>query len=281
MFINCLKTEVKKALFNKMMFVICLFVMSLAVYNAVTAIIFYNDFYTCYQSDDLTGNPMITIVSLYHRWMGADVISFTSSGFFFLFPIIVVLPYGWSMVGEMKSGYTKNVLSRIGRKDYFLAKYAACFISGSLIIIIPLLSNFLGLALFLPAIKMEKIYPYGSVGESCMWSGLYYEHPFLYMIIYILLDGIYGGLIASITSAIAFFIRNRIAVMLIPFFLMLLMDYIDGAFLVNGEYSPIKFLQAVPVANDRYGPAIFMIGLIIFLSTLGITVYKERKYEVL
>lgn len=69
--------------------------------------------------------------------------------------------------------------------------------------------------------------------------------------------------------------------MLMPFFIMLLMDYIDTNFLKNGEYSPVKFLQALPVQNDCYGWAVCLIGMLLFFITFGTILHMEKKYEVL
>lgn len=276
-----IKTELKKALFNKMTLAACVLTLLLVVYHGITVIINYNEFYLSYKSGLSQGNPMITAVSLFHKWIGADVTSFPTSAFFFLLPIFAVLPYGWSLAGEMNSGYTKNILCRTSRKDYFISKYTAVFFSGALIVMIPLMISFSLLALFLPALKMENIYPYGTVGQRCMWSVIYYTHPFLYTVLYIVLDGIFGGLIASISTAAAFFVKPKAAVVLLPFFAMLLIDYADANFWRGGEYSPVKFLQALPVENNCYGWAVFLIGLLLFIITLGILLYKEDKYEIL
>ena len=68
-----------------------------------------------------------------------------------------------------------------------------------------------------------------------MWAELYFSHPYLYCILYILLDGIYAGLIASLSTALAFFFKNRVAVVLSPFLLLLLADYVDSGSLRTGN----------------------------------------------
>lgn len=276
-----IKIEIKKAVFNKMSLVTIIIALVLVLYHAVTVITGYHTFYSLYEAGLSTGNPMITSDSLFCRWLGADVASFSTSAFFFLLPLIAVLPYGWSLVGEMNSGYTKNILYRSSRKTYFLSKYVAGFMSGALAVIIPLVCSVLLLALFVPALKMESIYPYGTIGQRCMWSGIYYEHPFVYCTLYIVLDGIFAGLITSISTALAFFVKSKVAVVLMPFFMMLMMDYMDTHFWKNGEYSPVKFLQALPVQNDCYGWAVFLIGVVFFVITFGTMLHMEKKYEVL
>lgn len=281
MFKDSFKTEFRKAITNKMAVIDLLIVLTLSIYHAITVIINYQDFYEFYISRADNENLMITSESLFNRWLALDVASFPTSTFYFMIPLIVVLPYGWSLVSEIRSGYTKNIIVRTTRKNYFLTKYAANFLSAVLVTIIPLAVNFLMLGLFIPSLKMESIYPYGTIGQGCMWAEIYYEYPFVYCFMYLLLDGIFAGLLASISTAVAFIVRNKVVTIIAPFFLMLVLDYIDSNYLLKGEFSPIKFMQALPVANDCYGWAVAAIGIVMFVSTFGYVMYKGYHYEVL
>lgn len=278
---KCIKIELKKALCNKMAVVAFIFVIALSVMHAIGVINTYNHFMNALESGNLPGNPMITAVSLFARWIGADVTSFESNVFFFLIPIVAVLPYGWSLAGEMHSGYTKNIVCRMERKYYFISKYVAVFISAAVVVLIPLLINFLLLSLFLPSLKMEIIYPYGILGQRSMWSNIYYENPLLYTMLYIVLDTVFAGLIASVSTALAFFVKYKVPVMLIPFFALLFIDYLDMSLWNDCEFSPIKFLHALPVTNDRFGWVILLEAVILLIATMGTVLYKEGKYEVL
>lgn len=276
-----IKVELKKSLYNKITMIILIFTIIIVIYQvAMNAISFYN-FYEFFDSEMGEGNPMFSSESLFCRWLGADVTSFGTGVFFFLMPLLVALPYGWSLVDEMKSAYTKNILIRVKRRDYFIAKYMAQFVTGAIVVMIPLCVSIILTSMFLPAIPMESIYPYGTMGQNCMWSDIYYTHPYLYMGMYVVLDGIFAGLISTMCTAMAMFLKSKITVVIAPFIIMLVIDYIDRAFLLNGEYSPIKFLQALPVANNTYGSAVALIGIVFFLVPVGCLLYKERKYEVL
>lgn len=279
--IRALRVELKKACCNKMAIATLIMVIALVLYHAVTVVINFNSFYSYFEARTEIENLMITSESVFCHWLGADVASFPTSAFFFLLPIFAVLPYGWSLASEMTSGYTKNVLSRTSRKTYLMAKYTASFISGFLVVLIPLALSLLVLALFLPSMGMESIYPYGTIGQGCMWAEIYYEHPYVYCFMYILLDSVYGGLIATISTSASFFIKNKVAVVLVPFFAFLILDYLDANFLMGGEYSPVKFLQALPVANDCYGWAVGLIAIVIFAGAIGVLLYERRHYEVL
>lgn len=273
-----LKTELKKAVWNRKMLAVMVLVLGLVAVHCVMTVRDYWSFYEYYQENS-SENLMVTGNSLFNHWLGADLVFFPATAFFFLLPILAALPYGWSLVTEIRSGYVRNVLSRTSRKAYFVSKYAADFIAGALVIVVPLSVSVLVLALFLPAIPMEYAYPYGTISQPCMWAELYFSHPYLYCILYILLDGIYAGLIASLSTALAFFFKNRVAVVLSPFLLLLLADYVDSGFLTDGEYSPMKFLHALPLDNDCYGWAVFLIGAALFIMTAGVTWYGQKHFE--
>ena len=78
---------------------------------------------------------------------------------------------------------------RAGKMPYYLAKYAALFVSGGLAVVTPLLFNFLLTAMFIPAVRPDPSYltAYG-IGPASFLSMLFYAHPFLYVFAYLLID---------------------------------------------------------------------------------------------
>lgn len=104
------KTEFRKAITNKMAVIDLLIVLALSIYHVITVIINYQDFYELYISKANNENLMITSESLFNRWLALDVASFPTSTFYFMLPLIVVLPYGWSLVSEIRSGDRKSVV---------------------------------------------------------------------------------------------------------------------------------------------------------------------------
>ena len=41
----------------------------------------------------------------------------------------------------------------------------------------------------------------------------------------------------------------------------------------------MKFLHALPVDNDCYGWAVFLIGAALFIMTVGVTWYGQKHFE--
>ena len=126
---------------------------------------------------------------------------------------------------------------------------------------------------------MDSIYPYGVIGEKSMWSNLYFEQPWLYAFLYILLDMIFAGIIACISTAVTFFTNYKLVVLLSPFFLLMVIDFVDNLQSSGWELSPLKFLHVLPVANDRTGIGILLFAVILFFMTLGVVWRKGGKSE--
>ena len=107
-----MKIELRKALKNKMFF------FSIILGFAVTFLSFlYNyELYTKALRDNklysdeynIIINPMLSMNTLYDSWVGGEAFTLGTTVFFFIFPILIAIPYGWSYCSELKSGYIKN-----------------------------------------------------------------------------------------------------------------------------------------------------------------------------
>lgn len=265
-FIRLWKMECRKALGNRF-FVIALcagifFCFISALYNIETY----------YQGQDqlkeLGGNPMTQAFGLFNYWIGGEQTSLGYLLFFTLFPLLAIFPYGWSQCLEKKSGYTKMVVVRAGKQRYYLAKYLATFLSGVLVILIPLILNLVITACFVPAVKPSIMYEiYYSISHATMWSGLFYEHPFIYVLLYLLIDSIFAGLFAVCGMAFSILLKNRIASVILPYLCVLALHY-GRTLLYNRVYieiSPINFLHPSCIENPVNGVVVLLVGTVLAL----------------
>jgi hypothetical protein len=94
-----------------------------------------------------------------------------------------------------------------------------------------------------------------------------------------LLNYVFGGLIAAISLALTFVIRNRIAVVLLPFFLMLGMNYAN-TFMTVWEISPINFLHGSPVVHTTNGWIVLLEAVLLFAVTFGATMWRGLADDV-
>ena len=222
---NILKIELKKGLKNKF------FVISLIIGLVIALWGFLYNYYLHVDHVELMNSLMqqdpnfiknfVAESTVFNSWIGGEAFSLASVLYFFVFPLLIAIPYGWSYAEEKSNGYVKTVVVKSGKKQYFLAKYITVFVTGGLAMVIPLVINFLLTMLVIPSITPlpEYLTSYGIVGDSLM-SILYYTKPFLYVFIYLVVDFFYCGLLACIGLTASSFIKQKWVVVIIPFFLL-------------------------------------------------------------
>ena len=112
-------------------------------------------------------------------------------------------------------------------------------------------------------------------------SELFYSSPLVYVIYVMALDFVFSGLIATASLTLTFFVRNRFAVVLLPFLLLLGIQYIQDTLykIFQVIISPIDFLKAYS-SGPVTGWVIFPFMIILFLLTFGITCFKGVRDDV-
>ena len=282
--------ECRKAIKNR------LFIIAVAVGCAVTLcslIPMVRDYYrglqlaSTFSEAYLRRNPHTAMNTLYNHWIGGEGYTLGSAVYFFIFPLLVSIPYGWSFCNENRVGYTRCMVLKAGKFPYFFAKYCAVFLSGGLAMIIPLAFNILLTAMFIPAICPDpsEVVWYAVNGASLM-SGLYYTYPVLYVILYLTIDFLFCGLIACLSYSISVFYKNRVMVVLSPFFLLLAFHFVGRSMIYTDanirytQISPLYFLRPAASGYDAGWNVILLEALILFVLTFVPTVIKGKRDEI-
>lgn len=284
---SVLKLELKKAFKNKFFWI------SVVLGCLITLLSFEHMVNMYYEgmsaisgnSTDIMYDPHIGINTVFNCWIGGEPFSLGSSIYFFVFPLLIALPYGWSYSEERKCGYRRMMIAKTGKKKYYCAKYVAVFLSGGVAMVLPLIFNFWMTLLVVPAILPDVTMNmfYGVFGGSFL-AELYYTVPFLYVAIYLFIDFVYCSFLVCICMAVSGIVRQKWGVVLIPFLLLLFVhvitDYIySDPSVAYKELSPLYFLRGVEVRYSFSGSIIllFAIGLLV-ISLIG--VIKEYRNEI-
>ncbi len=98
---------------------------------------------------------------------------------------------------------------RTGRREYFRAKYLTVFLSGFVVISGTLLVNLAISAAFFPWEKPLPFYPYFNILENDFGAAIFYSYPSLYAGMYILIEGIFGGLLANFVFVCTMYVKNQ------------------------------------------------------------------------
>jgi len=248
-----LMIELKKAFFSKSylagLFLLLLFSFLSALYM-IENWSGYNPDYVFeyyYKDNSFTSNPILPAYSFFSAWLGGDLLSLANTMFFCFLPVGAALPYATSYYKEMKCGYIKNIVIRTSRKNYYYSKAIAVFVSGASIVLISYIINILIVTAFIPYYKPWAGYNfYNVVYFGTMWADLFFENPLLHMILYVLLNTLYGGIFALFSLSISFYIKKMIPVIFSPFLLMIIIGYLETSIYEHYFSSKLLLIELVP-----------------------------------
>lgn len=154
--------------------------------------------------------------SVFKWWMGVDSIHPYLRIYVIIFPLLAAIPYASSYFEDRKHGYIKSMCTRVRRRQYLISKYAAVFVTGGIAVTLPMLLNLLLTASVLPSLVPVGNGMFG-VGSVCMYSDLFYVHPYLYTFLYMIMYFVYGGVFATLALVCSLIFDYSFFVLLFPF----------------------------------------------------------------
>lgn len=279
---NLLKIELNKAFFSKWFAVALLLGMVLAIISAwQTVAIFYGENGPVAYIEYCMANSVIPKdgldgTTLYNRWLGATL-DIGSVAFFYLVPLLAVLPCGWNLSEEINSGYLKVVVPRIGRRRFFSAKLLTAFLSGGAAVAIPLLFSLAITAAIVPAITPH---PYNNiyywVYHGDFLSSLAFSHPLAYALVYIVIAFTFSGCFACLPLLVALRSEKRIAALIVPYIVVILCDAARNFlnYICYIEISPLNLMHSLPPENAS--KTFVLISWLVIFSAV-ILVFGLRK----
>ena len=267
--------EIKRA-FNTIGMKLALLVgCALSVWHVITVIMPISEG----QNYELSANAIDDLyvpISLFSTWMGNELFPIQSYIFYLILPLLAVLPFGSSFFEDIKSGYIINVCTRVEKKIYFKAKYLAVFLSGGVAVAAPLLLNLVLSSMFMPAFIPDNG-TVGTISPTTMAYEVFFTHPLVYVLMFIVIDFIFAGVIATLSLSYTYFTEHRFGVMIVPFvfyfFIYSLTNLIDKT-----DYSLFFMLNGG--ANNNYLPVYILYFLLFFALSYVIFMWKGKKQDV-
>lgn len=261
-----LKLEFRRAI-NKKFIVVLLIGILLTLFHLYTEV----------WSIHISKGEVSPYVTPFTKWFANDSISIYSQIFLMQLPIVASIPYADSYWMDKNSGFVKGIYTRVKKTDYLISKYITNFIIGGSVIAIPLIFNIYILFMKLPALKPSIFYPFDVPKE--MFANLYYIHPYVYVLAYLFMNFMFGGLYASIGLSISSFCKNKFLVVAIPFLAYISMFIIEIAGFP--QLVPMKFLDSgQPVSGITIIP-IVIIFITLFICSLLVYSLGVKKDEVI
>lgn len=166
--------------------------------------------------------PWLQIYTLYNSWIGGRVNQLIPQVFLYSLPVFSVIPYAVSYLSEEKSGYTRIMVSKVGKSVYFTGKYLSVFLSGFLISVLPMLFSLLFTACLIPGYKPDVSFGlYYQIISYNLLADLYFTRPLLTVLLVILRVGIFAGAWATIPYVLTFFVKNQFVALFSPYLVLL------------------------------------------------------------
>lgn len=259
------KIELKRAIFNKNMLIAL--IIGIAIVLPHTIENFFNEIqYRNYIAQSgLTDGADLT--SLYGRWFGMSQ-DFLCIMFYYILPLIAVYPAAMSYYKDRKTGYVKNLYTRFSKNKYLIIKYITTFISGGVVIAVPLITALSLTSLYAPA-RIPDSLVMNSIIEKNMWSELFFTHPLLYTLGYILIDFIFGGLFACFAMSVSEFVKHKFSVFISSFLVVAALSFVCVQ--LNLDYlNPQNFLSPAQFTAAANGYVILAEALILFAASFSL-----------
>lgn len=256
-----LKFEFLRLFKSKWLYISMLIGIALSVWLVILSVGFHNVEMKMLSIGGAEDATYFFPMSVFTSFIGIEYSTLPTAILFAIFPILVTMPFSASFCEDKESGYLKNIFIRTKKTNYFLAKYITVFTSGVVIVMTIFIFSLVLTMMFIPAIMPEvssNTFPVSN--SNYLWSGVYRQYPYLYLLLYSLLDAVFLGLISTISLAVSTFIKHKFAALAVPMVLYVGINYVFGL-LTLGDFMPEQFLR-------QYQPVIISLHVIIIEAVI-------------
>lgn len=203
---------------------------------------------------------------------------------FYVIPILVVFPFADTWLNERNM--TDVLFTRANKRNYFVSKYIVSFLTGFLVLALPLLISFIAEIICLDFHDNQiTILPYIG-GEHNMkalsdyfgFYSLYRKAPYAYLLMYIGFVGAYGGLCATVSFSISLVCRQKVVTYIAMFFVTLLPMFLCTFLPVPFSSRYIQALINPYSSQSNLSVSVYLFWLALFVlgDVLLYAVFKRR-----
>ena len=220
--------------------------------------------------------------SPYTMWISIDGFTFVPTIFFILLPLIASLPASTLLKEDFTNGYFYKLKMGKSIKQILATYLGIAFMTGFIVIAVPLLFNFLSWFMILPNVKPDNLLNIniGARNFTMLFVSLYYSHPFVHAILSIIFSSLWGGLFSVFAMVTSLWIKNKFAAMctglVLQIILLLMNATIHLPYFIS--YSPADFLRELPGTANIY-VVVFMTAILLLYCMIMFHVDEKRLAE--
>src|SRR5699024_10701473 len=140
------------------------------------------------------------VVDMYHPMKLLTLSSYSEYSFYILqyYPLIVVIPAGFSLFADKHLHQFILIQSRVGARNYYFGKLIVVFLVTCFVFTVPFLMEIMLNILVFPRMATgdpSNLSPYdmSNIIKQYLFSDLYIQSPYLYAIFFTLIFGMFSG----------------------------------------------------------------------------------------
>lgn len=158
-----------------------------------------------------------------------------------IMPLLAAFAYSTSLVKDQTSGYVKNIFIKSAKRDFYISKCLVAHFAGGMVVIIPMIFNLMLTSMILPSVKPEAVLGFYEPGGFEFLSSVAYSHPYLYILLYLIIIFLYCGIFTTCALLIAQFVPIPFIAGLFPFVFNYFVGRVMGFFHLS-KYNPINIM---------------------------------------
>lgn len=208
----------------------------------------------------------------YSMWIEYIVDSNYKQLLFMLLPVLAAIPFADTYAKDKQTGFLKAIISKGKLKQYFTGMYISNFITAGLVITIPLLINIYLAFMTLPNVQPDPIVALNPADNmNIIFPALYYSHPLLHMLFYVLLAFLFAGMYATFCLSISFLSNNRFVILVSAFAIDMVLSMLFS-FLGKYHWITSNFITELTLTDHVSFASVITVWLIeLAIATLIIT----------
>ena len=218
---------------------------------------------------------------LVQAWIGTDFAFAYNQMFYVLLPVLACLPYGGSFYTDIKSGYERNICIKTSRLKYIFSKCAATFLTAFVAVTLPLSINLFMAGGIYPDFVPERL-EWLSIGllDRHLFTQVYSQHPALYCVIYIVIDGLFAGAIALTSISITRIVKSQFTAIVTPMVIIIILSIMLEKNDIQGNWSLLAMLNPIQYETTFWYQMLTVYLLTVAGNTLVIY-FMSRKRDVI
>lgn len=236
---------------------------------------------------DEFGRSIVDVHAAKYVYLGSGLGNRLYFVFSILFPLIAALPFADSFYEERKRSTTDFCILRMSNNSYYFSKLIAVFISGFIIVAVPLLINMLLNFIAFPLESSiiytnfsyaESIYP--STLNTILFQSLFSKNMYLYNLLFLFLCSFACGLIAIVVFQFSFFFsRSRIFIISSFFILYFVLILGLGRFTGGNEFELSTYIFASMFSSNQTARGMVVTFSFLTLAAVLPIPFAKKKLE--